>query len=413
MHYSLCPKLKNAIQKLNYNKDSYYIFDEVSCKREIKNFINAFNKYPAIFSYSYKTNYCKPLIDLITKYKFLSEVVSPFEVDLTKLYGIDPSNIIYNGPVKDYESIKYVLEGKGIVNADNLDELFSLVKIASEFDFIPKIGIRVSMESKNLFSRFGIEFNLKNIKKIIDILKGQNLNSLDILHIHFPDRDLNAFRKRIEAVFSIYEVFQESFIDIKAIDIGGGFPSNIPKIMLKSLSLENISDLSEYSKSLDQFRKKFKLENIPIVFEPGTAIAANSFHLVGNIHSINYKKGFVYFNTDLSRTLLGGLHNQTQYPINLITKNNSSNSVKELINEKKILAGFSCVEGDKLIWEIPKNTFPERNDKVLLSSIGSYSTVFKPPFIRGDIALFNWDGFSLKLCKRAQTANDILNLYLK
>ena len=51
--------------------------------------------------------------------------------------------------------------------------------------------------------------------------------------------------------------------------------------------------------------------------------------------------------------------------------------------------------------------------KLLISSIGSYSTVFKSPFIRGDIALYKWDGNNLILCKRAQNANDIFKLYEK
>ena len=47
----------------------------------------------------------------------------------------------------------------------------------------------------------------------------------------------------------------------------------------------------------------------------------------------------------------------------------------------------------------------------MISSIGSYSTVFKSPFIRGDLALFKWDGNELTLSRRAQTARDVLSVY--
>ena len=90
MNKSICPKLKIAIEKLKYDKDSFYIFDEELCKKEINNFIKKLSNFPSIFSYSYKTNYCKPLIDMLSQYNFLSEVVSPFEVNLTKAYGINP-----------------------------------------------------------------------------------------------------------------------------------------------------------------------------------------------------------------------------------------------------------------------------------------------------------------------------------
>ena len=132
MQNSIKPKLQEAIKNLNYKNDSFYIFDKDLCIEEINYFKNSFNNYPSFFSYSYKTNYCLPLIKLIDKNDFYSEVVSPFEVDLTRLYGIDPSKIIYNGPVKDFESIKYVFKGGGIINADSLSELKSFV---SNFSF--------------------------------------------------------------------------------------------------------------------------------------------------------------------------------------------------------------------------------------------------------------------------------------
>ena len=414
MTKNISAKLKKAIKKLNYRKDSFYIFDEEICKKEVNKFINSFNTFPSIFSYSYKTNYCKPLIKLLSEYNFLSEVVSPFEVEITSLYNIDPSKIIYNGPVKDFESIKYVFKGGGIINADNFNEFDLLIKTARNLNLIPRIGIRISMESKGLPSRFGIEFNYENIKKIKNLMRIYSLDILDLLHVHYPERNINSFKKRIEGVFEIFNIFQEQNIKFKSIDIGGGFPSLMPEEMQKSLGLDKVNCLSEYATVINYLRKKYNLENIPIVFEPGTAIASNSFHLVGNIHSINYKNDYIYVNTDLSKTLIGGLHNNTTYPISILKDDNDEiKAGQKLINKKQILTSFTCVEGDRLKWEHKENININTKDKILISSIGSYSTVFKSPFIRGDIALYKWDGNNLILCKRAQNANDIFKLYEK
>lgn len=405
-------RLEKAIKKQNYDQDSYYIFDKEICSKEIKFFKDTFKECKSIFSYSFKTNYCKPLIEMISKNGFLAEVVSPFEVDLTKLYNIIPDKIIYNGPVKDIESIKYVIKGNGVVNADNYIELELIIKIAFSLKIKPKIGIRFSFESENLNSRFGIESNSKNLRKIINTLKFNNIDNLEIIHIHFPERDLNSFEERVDKIFSIYKIFKKNSINVSSIDVGGGFPSKMPIEMRKSLGLKKEQSLSKFSKVLKNLIRKYKLEELPIIFEPGTAIASNCFHLVGNVHSINNKKNSIYINTDLSLTLLGGLKNKTYYPISYISLNNKKKFFGSNENKDKILSGFSCVESDLLNIGNKEINSPSVNDKVVLSSVGSYSTVFKSPFIRGDIALFIWDGKKLTLSRRAQKANDVVKLYL-
>ena len=59
--------------------------------------------------YSYKTNYLKTIIQYLDRNKIKSELVSPFEIEISKNYIINPASIIYNGPLKDIESILYVL----------------------------------------------------------------------------------------------------------------------------------------------------------------------------------------------------------------------------------------------------------------------------------------------------------------
>ena len=117
MNKYLKKDLKNAILENNYNDYSYYIFDQPKLINDLNELKNKFSKYKTLISYSYKTNYIKSLIKYLDKEKILSEVVSPFEVDIAKSYQINPKDIIYNGPVKSEESIFYVLKNGGLINA--------------------------------------------------------------------------------------------------------------------------------------------------------------------------------------------------------------------------------------------------------------------------------------------------------
>ena len=408
-------KLKESIKLLDYDSDSYYIFDKPRFIKEVKKFKNTFKEINPIFSYSYKTNYVKPLIIGVDEFNFLSELVSPFEVEVSRVFGINPSKIIYNGPVKDDDSIKYVVKNRGLVNADNIYDLKRILAICSKLDlsFIPRLGIRFSFESVDLCSRFGIQNSEENIDKIVYQFKEYSIQNIECLHIHFPDRDIIAFEKRVNAALSLAKYLNESKIKINSIDIGGGFPSDMENIMQNSLGIKNPTMLSEYAKVLKKLKEFYNFKDLPVILEPGTAIASNSLHLVGHIKSINKKDKIAFFNTDISRTLLGGLKNHVKYPtVHIPTEKNADNSLPFGKDIDISLTGFSCVEGDIIGADIDKFKNTKIMDKFVLSSIGSYSCVFKSPFIRGDIALFIWDGENLSLSRRSQNANDINSLYL-
>ena len=108
-------KLKEAISKLTYINDGFYVIDLEILSNELKLFSKAFESIKPIISYSYKTNYLKPIVNYLDRCNVRSEVVSPFEVEITKKYLIDPSLIIYNGPLKDKESIVSAICWRSVV----------------------------------------------------------------------------------------------------------------------------------------------------------------------------------------------------------------------------------------------------------------------------------------------------------
>ena len=192
------------------------------------------------------------------------------------------------------------------------------------------------------------------------------------------------------------------------VDIGGAFPSQLPSYLSDQLYGSSFcsSTLEQYSDVLFYYQSKYNLSNIQILSEPGTAIAANAVHLVGHITSINEKRSVTYLNTDLSNTLLGGLKNKLYFPLTYLPSLDTYEDQSCVLNQ---LAGFSCVEGD-LLSPVTMSPLPLVGSKVIFSSVGSYSTVFKSPFIRADVPIFTWDGSKLTLSRRAQSVQDITAL---
>tara|TARA_B100000212_G_scaffold298296_1_gene242434 strand:+ start:8295 stop:9569 length:1275 start_codon:yes stop_codon:yes gene_type:complete len=414
---ALKEKRLNLFEERYQLNDSFYVIDLVQLYEDINILRSAFNKNKTKIAYSYKTNYLKPIIKLFDQNDIYSEVVSPFEVDITKSYRINPKKIIYNGPIKDKKSVQYVLQNNGLVNADSFDDLNMILNATEDCtnNKSLRIGVRFSFLDDDLKSRFGIEYTKKNIIEIFNILKSYGINHLSCLHIHFPERTLKAFQQRVNKICSVYSELKKSFpLQNTVIDIGGGLPSKLSEITSKSIGVKNFPDLCEYSKVLKSETKKFDLENVEFIIEPGTALISNSMHIIGNVYTINKKKDSYYINTDLSRNLIGGLRQNVDYPISIISQSHleSINDEENKFSKVSTIAGYSCVEKDKLR---NKLSFPENlslDSKVLIESVGSYSHVFKSPFIRGDVAVFTWNGDQLSLSKRKQTANDLSGMYL-
>ena len=197
--------------------------------------------------------------------------------------------------------------------------------------------------------------------------------------------------------------------DKTIIDIGGGLPSNMPREVQESLGISNLP-LSDYGKLLNEVREKYNLTNVKFAIEPGTCLAANALHLVGNIYAINDSDIKVNVNTDLSKSLLGGISQKTIFPMEIIS-DPIKNKNKKYLDKPIYFSGFTCVENDIFAYK-EGGIFLDISDKIILNSVGSYSSVFKSPFINGDICLYTWDGQNLKLSRLTQTANDISSKYV-
>ena len=83
--------------------DSFYLLDYDRFAKNYDEFLKAFTKfYPkTILAYSYKTNYTPKLCKIINEKGGFAEVVSEMEYDLAIKIGVNPQNIIVNGPYKN------------------------------------------------------------------------------------------------------------------------------------------------------------------------------------------------------------------------------------------------------------------------------------------------------------------------
>tara|TARA_B100000242_G_C43049130_1_gene489981 strand:+ start:2086 stop:3333 length:1248 start_codon:yes stop_codon:yes gene_type:complete len=395
------------IQLLNNEAPLYIInLDELSYQLEI---LKSIFPQDSIFAYSYKTNYLKPIVDFLNTQRVLSEVVSPFEVDITKNYGIPPERIIYNGPIKSIDSVDYVCSNNGLIQLDNNSDLKLVLDYAKNKKNI-RLGIRLNLSSfsEQLASRFGFVID-DDFPQLIETINNHPNLIFESIHVHIADRTISSFKNMFQSILKILKKYS-LLKNIKFINVGGGFPSRMDSILLEQINLD--FNENNFKKLLADFlysaREINSNQNLKLICEPGTRLVAPSMSVIGKFFSINSKTNPPIINTNLSRTNFGALQNSIKFPMVHFPKDTNN----KVFGEKKkfALSGYTCVEKDILGEYLVDN--PQIGDLFMISGIGSYSYVMKSPFIEGDLPVFIYSKNKLRKIRDRETAKDVTARYI-
>jgi diaminopimelate decarboxylase len=251
-------------------------------------------RYPKVqFAWSYKTNYLNAVCSVFHQEGSWAEVVSGFEYDKAIALGMDGKKIIFNGPEKSEEDLAKAIRNDSLIHIDHLDEFYTIVTLSENLKKKPRVAIRVNMDTGvyPMWDRFG--FNYENgqawdaINKIIHSGKMELVG----LHCHIgtfmlaPFAYQTAAAKLAELAVSIHQKFN---IEIKYIDLGGGFAS---KNTLKGSYLPG----SDINPTFDDFAEaiatsllnaNFKKDRLPLlILETGRALIDEAGYLLGTVIS--------------------------------------------------------------------------------------------------------------------------------
>ena len=381
--------------------EPFYALDLVQLRNDYHRTVEAFCDAGVniCISYSYKTNYLRSICSELDSMGCFAEVVSPFEVKMACKYGVSPSRIIYNGPVKDDESVRTVLAGGGVVNLDNEADLKIVQRVKSDCKSGKwKIGIRVSFPVGSLHSsRFGVDMDSGAYQDLLKAVLDDSDLKLVSLMCHFPNRDVASYRERTKRMTAEAAKLPTQ---VDTLDIGGGFCSEFSKGIASQLGFV-APTIEEYAHAIaEELQLADAYEKYRIMIEPGTLLSANCLHLVGGVKTVKENQSVRYFTLDISKTNLGGLAKKVSPDFRNLSRNGNADG------SEGFLVGFTCVEGDVIA---PTRGVPmDIGDVLMFPQMGSYSMVFKPPFIRGDLSVLEWDGETIRECRRVQTVEDVV-----
>ncbi|HEY7535901.1 MAG TPA: alanine racemase [Thermodesulfobacteriota bacterium] len=412
----------NSIDSISIDKivqeygSPVFVVSSESLRNNLKTFREKFStKYPKVeVAYSYKTNSLPGVLDIIHREGAWAEVASGFEYDLARALGVPGESIVFNGPYKRREELRKASEEGALVNIDHLNELNIIEEIAIELGRVIEIGIRINADVGIHQSpdRFGFNLESGEAMQVVRRCIEKKLVSVIGLHIHLtsyiiePNHEENMIpARRIELVWpkssnmygiaakkvvSFSEEIRRRFgVNIKCVDMGGGFPKN--------------GFLDAYVESIAQpLIKGFGSELPILILEPGRAIVRDTIQLITTIVGVKeFPRGERGIIVDAGINLLPTSLWRWQ-EIEPLTKS-------ECDLRQTTVYGPLCLQTDILAeTKLPQEL--KTGDKLIIKNVGAYNISQSSSFIfpRPPVLLVE-DGL-VKVIRRAERVEDIFNL---
>lgn len=392
----------------NYNFQGHtpcFIFDEAEFKRGIDGFRDALaNKFKSVaIGYSVKTNSLPYALMEAHRYGCKAEVVSHDEYRLARLCGYAPNEIIYNGPMKSWETFHEAVSCGAIVNIETKRELLWLDRLSDGQNY--NVGLRLNINISDISpedadsdddnSRFGFSDHTDEFADAIRFILSHPKLRLAGLHIHRTahSRSPRFYEQSVKYAATVIKKYN---LDLDYLDVGGGYFGIFP----------NKPTFDDYAKSFYSPLKEAGLENLKIIVEPGNALTASCFKFlteVIDVKRVDSKTRFV--TTNGSRNDIDPFFKKADYLKEIhYTSNNREDEPRQIIT------GCTCLEYDRLFTLSSKPRL-EVGDRILYNNVGAYTMTLSPQFIRLWPRVYAVDcAGKCKLVRRESRADDIMTL---
>lgn len=403
INYSNLQELENKFG------ESFYLLNTDVFKSNFDEFLGEFRKiYPKTFiGYSYKTNYTPKICEIVYDKGGYAEVVSEMEYDLAVKVGVPTKQIIVNGPYKNKKALQKFLLSGSIVNLDSYREVDNLITIAkANRDVELNVGIRCNFEiNDDLISRFGFDVEHKDFLTIFNRIKEESNIQLKGLHCHFPNRDLESYIPRVEKMLLLVDKLFTQAPDF--IDIGGGYFGKMHKDLASQFNCP-VPKYFEYAEIIatrinEKFSHLTQEEKPKLFLEPGSAVVANTMQFVSKVIDIKNVRNKRIAMTSGSKFNIGLLTSKVNMPMQVFSKEINQ---EECVTQ---ISGYTCIEADYLFKDYKGKV--EVDDYLVFDNVGSYSVVFKPPFILPNVPVIEINKSGYQEVKRQETMEDIFQTF--
>lgn len=318
--------------------------------------------------YAVKANPAPEMIDLLAARGSNFDIASIYELDRVLSRGVDASRVSYGNTIKKAQDIRYFYErGVRMYATDSEADLRNIAKAAPG----SRIYVRLLTEGTQtadwpLSRKFGCQPDMALDLLILARDLGLVPYGLSF-HVGSQQRDISVWDAAIAKVKVIFERLQEEDgIDLKMINLGGGFPANY---------VTRTHELATYAEEITRFLHEDFGDELPeIILEPGRSMVGNAGVLVSEVVLISRKSRtslhrWIYLDVGKFSGLIETLGESIKYPV-------YTDKQGEL--EESILAGPTCDSADVMYedYRYPLPLTLAIGDRLYWFSTGAYTTSY-------------------------------------
>lgn len=270
-----------------------YVLSETTIRKTYKEAYRAFaSRYPGVqFAWSYKTNYLNAVCKVFHQEGSWAEVVSGFEYDKALAMGVQPGQIIFNGPDKSLSDLSKAITLGSLIHIDHFDELYDIMELADSLKERPQVAIRVNMDTGVYpqWDRFGFNYENGEAWDALNRIMVSGKMDLVGLHTHIGTYMMSTDAYRIAATkladlaMGLMRKHQHK---ISYIDMGGGFAS---KNTLKGAyypGSDTAPTFDDFAEAITSafMKSEIKPDDLPLlILETGRALIDDAGYLLGTV----------------------------------------------------------------------------------------------------------------------------------
>ncbi|MGP6174874.1 hypothetical protein [Corynebacterium sp. A21] len=396
------------MERLNHSQDLVppapaFVIDVPVLEGFLSRFQQALNTHwqNSILSYSFKTNSLPWLITFMRDREVWAEVVSDTEYELALALGYAPDRIVYNGPIKSRERLRFALQEGSIINLDAKREVTWVAELAGEMPEMEfGVGLRINWDLEahcpgesttgDEGSRFGFNAENGELDQVISELLAAGVRIAG-LHMHRNSRTQSLEVYRASATVTA-ELIRSRGLVLDWIDIGGGFfgsedrsPTFDDYIAVIKEVLDPVVDV----------------EKTCLIVEPGGSLVAVPVEFHASVLDVKEVGSSTVVVTNASRTNIDPLFRRKRpFEIRLDTEATE-------LRRDQIISGFTCMEDDRLT-RIQDAPALQVDDRIVFYKVGGYTMCYQSMFIEYLPAVYVRTADSLTQVRRKWGIEDYL-----
>jgi ornithine decarboxylase len=292
------------------------------------------------------------------------DCASEGEMRLCVAQGVAPDRIIFANTIKRPSAMEYARKNKiNLVTFDNEPELYKIAEHA------PGCRVLARLKVSNLGSivELSLKFGADEEQVVPMLLKAKSLGLKPegiSFHVGSQCTNIENYLRAFEQTARIVDEAAKRGLQIRMIDIGGGFP--IRHFREDTIQIETFA--AKLRRELDRLFDK----SIEIIAEPGRALVGPAGMLICRVlgRSIRNNKNYYYLDDGVYGDFSGTVFDHAKYEFRTLVKTPKFAS---------ILAGPTCDSFDtiSLSEEVPEL---DVGAVVYVPNIGAYSCASALPF---------------------------------